>query len=98
MNYFFHPEAEQEFYETVFYYESTHKGLGSEFAHEVHTSIMRILQFPDAYPSFSDNTRRCILNRFPYGILYSVNKARTEIFILAIMNLHRKPDYWDERT
>jgi len=32
---------------------------------------------------------------FPYGILYI--EEPEEIFILAIMHLHRYPDYWKER-
>jgi toxin ParE1/3/4 len=39
--------------------------------------------------------RRCLLNRFPYGIIYSPESD--VIFILAIMNLHRHPDYWKNR-
>lgn len=97
MIFFFHPEAEQELLQAVSYYENCRPGLGIEFSHEVYQSITRIIQFPDSYAKFSDNTRRCILNRFPYGILYSHRKTDGSIIILAVMNLHRKPGQWDNR-
>lgn len=39
--------------------------------------------------------RRCLTNRFPFGILYSVEADR--VLILAVMHLHRDPGYWRER-
>jgi hypothetical protein len=33
--------------------------------------------------------------RFPYGIIYSHDKG--VIYILAVMHLHRDPNYWQER-
>jgi len=40
--------------------------------------------------------RRSLVKRFPYGVLYS--EENNGIFILAIMNLHRHPDYWKHRN
>jgi hypothetical protein len=42
-----------------------------------------------------EDVRRCLVNRFPYGVLYSIES--TEIFILAVMHLRRDPDYWKKR-
>lgn len=97
MNFYFHPEAEQELLQAASYYENCRPGLGMEFSHEVYLAITRIIQFPDSYAVFSKNTRRCILNRFPFGILYSTRKDDGIIIILAVMNLHRKPDRWNNR-
>lgn len=97
MTFFFHPEAEQELHQAISYYENCHPGLGVEFAQEVYQTITRITLFPDSYAQFSKRSRRCILNRFPYGILYSIQKENEEIIVLAIMNLHRQPDQWDAR-
>ncbi|MDD1729787.1 MAG: type II toxin-antitoxin system RelE/ParE family toxin [Methanospirillum sp.] len=98
MNFYFHPEAEQELLQAVSYYESCRPGLGIEFADEVYQAIKRIITFPDSYASFSTNTRRCILNRFPYGLLYANQKKDEKIIILAVMNLHLKPDRWENRN
>jgi hypothetical protein len=40
-------------------------------------------------------TRRCLTNKFPYGILYRI--VENNIRIMAVMNLHRKPGYWKNR-
>ena len=95
MKYLFHPAAKKEFYETIDYYEDCQMGLGLEFVKELYNAIDRIIRFPDAWPQFSNNTRRCLTNRFPFGIIYQI--INNEIFIIAIMQLNRKPNYWKKR-
>jgi len=36
-----------------------------------------------------------MLNKFPYKLLYSIEKDH--VFIIAVAHLHRKPDYWIDR-
>lgn len=95
MNYIFHAEAEQEFTKAIDYYEAHEEGLGFEFALEVYSTIDRIVEHPQAWPIFDTDIRRCQTSRFPYGILYS--EEPNGIFILAVMHLHRSPDYWQDR-
>lgn len=95
MKYSFHPSAGMEFNEAVDYYESCHSGLGTEFMDEVYSAIQRIIRFPEAWSPMSKNTRRCLTRRFPYGVIYQIKNG--EIFIIAIMQLNRKPDYWKSR-
>ncbi len=95
MKYGFHPEAEEEFLSAVDYYESCELGLGYDFAIEVHSAIEYIVSFPNAWPSLEHDIRRCQIRRFPYGIVYAQDGER--ILILAIMHLHRDPDYWNDR-
>ncbi|MFA7232279.1 MAG: type II toxin-antitoxin system RelE/ParE family toxin [Victivallaceae bacterium] len=87
--------AEQELAEAIAYYNSEYPGLGYELALEAKESLSRINLFPDAWPPFSPNTRRCLINRFPYGILY--RKYETEIIVYAIMHLKRNPENWSKR-
>ena len=95
MNYFFHPEAQAEFNEAVVYYEECEPGLGEDFVFEVYSAIQNILSYPEAWPVLVDDVRRCLTARFPFGVLYSIDKDG--IFVLAIMHLHRHPDYWKHR-
>ena len=95
MTFSFHPEADIELFNSISQYEDCEKGLGYDFSIEVYTSIQNILEYPEAWPILDGEIRRCQTNRFPYGILYSIEQ--NEIFILAVMNLHRKPDYWRHR-
>lgn len=95
MKYSFHPEAEVEFNQAIDYYEDCQKGLGYDFALEVYESIERITSYPEVWPVLLNGIRRSLVRRFPYGILYTIEKD--EIFILATMNLHREPEYWKKR-
>jgi len=96
MKYFFHPEAEAEFLDAIDYYEGRRPGLGYEFAIEAHSTIENILSFPKAWTILEDDIRRCQMQRLPYGIVYSHDGDA--IFVLAVMHLHRAPDYWKNRV
>jgi len=95
MKFYFHPDADAEFDKAVEYYEQRQSGLGFEFAEEVYSAIARITEYPDAWAPLSKNTRRCLMNRFPYGVIYQVQT--NGLRIIAIANLQRRPAYWNER-
>ncbi len=95
MNWSFHPEAEAELLEAAAYYEDCEPGLGGDFLYEVYSAIQNILAYPQAWPVLEDEIRRCLTSRFPYGVLYSIEADA--IYVLAIMHLHRHPDYWKGR-
>ncbi len=87
--------AQIELDEAIEYYNYEVSGLGEEFLAEVLKALDRIGEFPEAWHPCSKRTRRCQTRRFPYGIVYQTRKK--EILIIAIANLHRKPDYWKDR-
>ena len=87
--------AEAELVEAVEYYNQQLPGLGYEFAAEVKATFARLAAFPEAWPAFSACSRRCLVNRFPYGVLYHLQGER--ILVLAIMHLRRDPRCWQER-
>jgi plasmid stabilization system protein ParE len=95
MKYSFHPLARQEFIDAIDYYNESQEALGLTFAEEVYKAIQLILQFPQAWSQFSKNTRRCIINRFPYGIIYK--EIKNEILIISVMHLNREPVYGHKR-
>ena len=95
MTFSFHPEAEKEFLEAINYYENRERGLGYDFAIEVFATIQNIVIYPTAWPALEVGVRRCLVHRFPYGVIYSIEQE--EIFVLAVMHLHRHPDYWKNR-
>ncbi len=88
--------AEREFAEVVEHYNGERPGLGYEFAEEVRRAFGRIRAFPEAWPSFSKRTRRCMVSRFPYGILYQIRSDC--ILVVAIMHLKRDPRAWRGRA
>ncbi|MDX8405545.1 MAG: hypothetical protein R8K50_05270 [Mariprofundus sp.] len=95
MSFSFHPEAEKEFNKAIDYYKEIEQGLGYDFALEVYSTIHRSVEFPKAWSVLEGEVRRSLVRRFPYGILYSEEKDG--IFIVAVMNLHRNPEYWKLR-
>ncbi len=95
MKYSFHPEAQAEFIASVSYYEDCQEGLGLDFSGEVFSAIQRIIHFPKSWSKLSKNTRRCLTNRFPFGVIFQV--VGDELLIIAVMQLNRKPNYWNKR-
>ena len=91
MNYSFHPHAEKELEEIETHYDSLGEGLGDRFRKEIEVTISRILKFPNGWQPLSPYVRRCRLSSFPHGIIYRVTP--NEIRLLAIMHLHREPNY-----
>lgn len=89
--------AEAELDDAVADYELEQPGLGARFRSEVSRSLQRIIDFPTAYQSFGPRTRRCLIAKFPYGIIYSHDSLHNELLIVAIAHLHRRPDYWISR-
>ena len=95
MSVIFLEAARQELDDAVEYYNLAGKGLGDGFLVEFFSAIDRIHALPDAWPPFIAGTRRCLLNRFPYGVVYLHEKD--VLLSAAVSHLHRAPDYWIER-
>jgi len=91
----FHPEAEAEFFGAVEYYEAAEAGLGYDFSLEVLRTIQNIVDYPLAWPVLVDDVRRCLTNRFPFGVIYDINGD--QVHVLSVMHLRREPDYWKNR-
>lgn len=95
MKFYFHEDAAAELENAVAYYDECRPGLGLDFAHEVYAAIARIVQFPEAWSPLSKNTRRCLVTRFPYGVIYRVKSDYIEV--IAIADLRRRPGSWRSR-
>jgi toxin ParE1/3/4 len=95
MMFLFHPEAEEELSAAIEYYEERETGLGYDFSAEVFKAIYNVIAHPHAWPVLDDDIHRCLVNRFPFGILYSVEPEG--IFIIAVMHQRRRPGYWRTR-
>jgi len=96
MTFRFHPDAELELNVAIDYYEECQEHLGLEFAQEIYVTIHRIIDFPNAWQPMTSKTRRCLTNRFPFGVIYQI--LDNEIIIIAIMHQNQKPFYWKNRS
>ncbi len=87
--------AEQEMYDAARFYQLQAPGLGDEFLNCVEQALRRIMEAPERWPIAHATTRRLILSRFPFSLLYRIDPD--EIVILAVMHQKRRPSYWLSR-
>lgn len=88
----FHPEAREELRQAVQFYEQESPGLGRVFAAEARAVIDHLLDHPLSGAPAEAETRRKLLLRFPYSMIYLVEPTRLRI--IALMHQRREPGYW----
>jgi toxin ParE2 len=91
----FLPPAQAELDEAFSWYEEQAVGLGYEFLDELDQTLRLIATFPEFHPLVDKKLRRCLVNRFPYSVLYGFTD--NTITVVAIAHLRRKPSYWTDR-
>lgn len=88
--------AEFELSEAISYYTEIREELGAEFFEEVVLALDRISAHPEGWQRVGVYSRRCRLDRFPYGVIYAVEPDG--IVVLAIAHLSRDPNFWRQRA
>lgn len=90
------PAAREELAAAVCWYEEQRPGLGAEFFDSVVHATSLIQAQPEiGTPDSYQRTRRVLVQRFPYQVVYRLTPD--EIVILAIAHLKRRPGYWKKR-
>lgn len=80
------------------WYETQRAGLGAE-CYEAVLATMSLLEAHEeaGAPVAGDpRTRRLLVGRFPYQVVYRLRD--TEIVIVAFAHLKRRPGYWRKRA
>jgi plasmid stabilization system protein ParE len=95
IGYRFLPPAEEEMIEASEFYEARSEGLGFEYLDDVQRIIDLVREHPKIGQSISGGFRRAVLQRFPFFIIYS--EERAEIVIVAVAHAKRRPGYWRVR-
>ena len=90
------PEAELDMREAYVWYEKQVPALGANFLLHVDAALRSVQRYPLQYPVIYRNARRCLVRRFPYGIIYVVEEKR--IVVVAIFHAKRDPRSWQERS
>ena len=67
--------AEIELDQAVQWYSAQAPGLGDAFLIEVLSAADRIVRFPEAWHPLGEGVHRCPLSRFPYGLIYTIDKS-----------------------
>ena len=79
----------------TFYRENHSAALARGFLGEVDRTIERLLAFPDLGSPAAKGTRRSLVRRFPYAVIYLVEADR--LVVVAIAHHSREPGYWLDR-
>ena len=91
----YHPLAKLELQESARWYDDRMTGLGFEFLLEVKSAESKIQKNPDTWPNYEEGTKRFLLKKFPYAIIYLVTEDRIQF--IAVAHCKRKPGYWKRR-
>ena len=92
----FHEAASLE-YEAAFawYFERSERA-ALRFAREVERAVASIAEAPERSPSWIQGTRRLLLQRFPFAVVY--RELPSVIQVLAVAHGRRRPGYWKKRV
>ena len=71
------------------WYEKQRHGLGLEFLNCIEISIQNILRFPKMYQISHSSFHRCVINRFPFSIFYTIEHGK--IIVHAVFDNRQDP-------
>lgn len=91
----YHPEAKSEIRESAHWYDDKVDGLGLEFLLEVRSAESHIVRNPELWPNYEAGTRRYIMQRFPFAVIYLASEEKVQI--VAVAHCKRRPGYWKDR-
>jgi toxin ParE1/3/4 len=90
-----HPEAVAEAQAAVQWYREKSPSAADAFLAELDRAAERIAENPGMYPHYVRGTRRYLLQRFPFYLVY--HQVAGKLQIVAIAHGRRKPGYWKKR-
>lgn len=91
----FHPEALAEAVAATEWYRERSESLAIAFLAELDRAVDSIAEAPDRWPRHSQGTRRLLLRRFPFAVVYRKSADRVEV--IAVAHGRRRPGYWKSR-
>lgn len=90
-----HPSALSDLKSAIAWYLERSEPAAVEFVAEVDRAVALVVESPARWPSGEHGTRKFVLNRFPFAVVY--REKLTTLQILAIAHGHRNPEYWKGR-
>lgn len=91
-----HPGAIADARASRKWYENRSVSAANAFMNELDRAIEQISEFADQWPIYILGTKRFLLHRFPFSVVYRALGNVVEI--VAIAHARRKPGYWTFRT
>ena len=92
----FHPEAVAEAQAANRWYREKSPSAAHAYVAELDLAVAPIAENPEMWPPYVHGTRRYILHRFPFYLVYRETSGRIEI--IPVAHGRRKPGYWKNRV
>jgi toxin ParE1/3/4 len=92
----FHPDARSEVLDAFEWYARRSSAVAATFQEELDATGRAIQKSPDRRADYLFGTRRYLMKRYPFVIVYRVSTDRIEI--VAVAHGRRKPGYWRVRV
>ena len=92
----YHPAAEEEFMAAVRWCESERPGRGLRLDALALKAEQQIQTHAGSGRRHLLGTRRLVIPRFPYALIYVVEEDRC--YVIAFAHAKRRPGYWRERV
>jgi plasmid stabilization system protein ParE len=91
----YHPGSKGESKEAVDWYWDRSRVAALDFSSELKSALSRLREAPSTYSPYLHGTRRILLNRFPFFVVF--RERLRDIQIIAISHAKRRPGYWRKR-
>ena len=91
----FHPAALDDAGAAENWYRARSSAAAAAFVAELDRAIHNIVEAPDRWKRHRRGTRRFVLRRFPFTVVYRVRRRTIEV--VAVAHGRRHPDYWKGR-
>ena len=77
------------------WYETQNPPAAEAFMAELDRALEQIREFPESGAPYFRNTRKRLLRRFPFSVVY--RKKRGKLEVVAVAHSRRRPGYWQGR-
>ena len=91
----FHPLAADEAEAAGRWYRERNEGASARFQRELERAVDLISERPNTGSPYLGSTRRVLLRRFPFFVVYRVRGDSVQV--LAVAHARRRPGYWRAR-
>jgi toxin ParE1/3/4 len=91
-----HDEAATEYDEAFDWYLDRSPDAAHDFDSEFEHALAEIARSPRRWVAGSHGTRRFLLRKFPFVLIYR-ERATGEIQVIALAHTSRRPGYWKNR-
>lgn len=92
----FHKGAADDIRNATAWYRERNPEIAADFIEEIKRAVETIVEAPQRWPVGVNNTRRFLLWRFPFAVIYS--EQESVIVVWALAHGSRRPGYWSSRV